>query len=490
MNPFSFRKKVGMRARVCTDGVDTPVPCAYNDFRCDANHESSGTMPIVQPRLIVELYEGWGFSGKRAVIVDSVPDVTPLGMYDRIFSLRVFKGPAYRASPDHKVVLYDQVGYKGNRLPLAPGFYPNIQDVVRRFETVRSIKFESVLDTSGPEWGGIPVVIELFSRPSFDGRKTTVIRDVPSITALGQENVISSIRISKGPNFPRKGCRVVFYSQEDFDGLSLPVIMHPADLTKSFEDLRLLPSSFNNLISSVKIEGWSSSTDFDTVVFQDEFSRESLEPGWRWVDPGGGGDWRARQGYLQLNAQPGQDLWHGGNFDAPRLIRDVSGDFAIEARLRIGADLKEHGGLLLWKNEQRFLRLEKTSGAHAFRGDVRFERHQWQFSTLIGRGIDLTRPKTLHLRMERNGDAISGHASEDGITWQHVGATVMGMADPVSVGVHGLAPGAIPATTTVFDYFRISRRKRDVDREMRDRTMDGRAREALAIRRSISQLQR
>lgn len=445
-------------------------------------------MPIVVPRLIVEFYEGWGFSGKRAVLVESIPDLSQIGMRDRVFSVRVFKGPGY--TPDHKLVLYDQLRYRGNRVALGPGFYPNLQDVVRRFETPRSARFESCFEASGPEWGGISAIVELYSRPHYEGRKTTVIRDVPDVAEVGQENILSSVRVFKGPNCPRTGCRVLFYAAPEFSGLSFPLELRPPDFEKGLSDLRLLPISFNNRIASIKIEGWTSSSEFDTVVFQDEFSGTTLQPGWQWVDPYGGGNWRAHQGFLEMNVQTGQDLWHGANYDAPRILRPCSGDFAVETRLRVESELREHGGLLVWKNENRFLRLEKTCGAHVYKGDVRFQRHQWQSSTLIGRGIDLVRPKRLYLRIERVGDVFSGYASEDGVRWQHCGSTVMGMADPVFVGLHALAPGNVPPTRTQFDYFRIARRKKDVLREKEKQTLQSRAAEMVAFRRALDQLRR
>jgi regulation of enolase protein 1 (concanavalin A-like superfamily) len=73
--------------------------------------------------------------------------------------------------------------------------------------------------------------------------------------------------------------------------------------------------------------------------------------------------------------------------------------------------------------------------------------------------------RQLFLRLERKGDTIVGHASEDGHTWQQCGATVMGMSDPVYVGLHALAPGGVPATTTRFSYFRVLRKRADVRRE-------------------------
>ena len=89
-----------------------------------------------------------------------------------------------------------------------------------------------------------------------------------------------------------------------------------------------------------------------------------------------------------MQAEPGQDLWHGpgGNLDAPRLLLKIEGDFSAECPIRLSPDMKEHGGLIIWKTPQAFIRLEKTSGPHAFRGDIRFERHVDGVFSLVGRG--------------------------------------------------------------------------------------------------------
>ena len=100
---------------------------------------------------------------------------------------------------------------------------------------------------------------------------------------------------------------------------------------------------------------------------------------------------------------------------APRLIMEVRGDFAVETRMRITPQLREHGGLLIWKNPNRFLRLEKTSGPHAFRGDVRFERHVNRVFHLRGRSSGLRNVRELFLRIERRGNQFSAFASDDGI---------------------------------------------------------------------------
>jgi hypothetical protein len=275
------------------------------------------------------------------------------------------------------------------------------------------------------------------------------------------QDVVKSFRILKGPNFPPTGCKVVFYEHIDFQGSAFPIEMTARDSVIEVPDLSLLPERWSGQISSVRIEGWTQSAEFNVRVFQDEFNGATLNLVWRWEDPRGFGQWSANQGYLAMNVASGVDLWHGANYDAPRLLQHITGDFAIRTRMPITPQLREHGGLIVWKDRGAFVRLEKTSGPHAFAGDVRFERHFPGGYQLVGRGAGLAKVKQLYLRLERKGNTFSGFASEDGITWLSCGHTVCPMVDPVEVGMHALCPGGIPPTVTRFDYFDINRRRKD-----------------------------
>jgi regulation of enolase protein 1 (concanavalin A-like superfamily) len=199
------------------------------------------------------------------------------------------------------------------------------------------------------------------------------------------------------------------------------------------------------------------------MVFDDEFIGNDMRPEWRWEDPQGGGGWTERQGYLEMRTESGQDLWHGpngsgGDMTAPRLLMEVTEDFAIETRMRITPQLREHGGLIIWKNENQFLRLEKTSGPHAFRGDVRFERHVNRRFGLVARG-GMRNVRELFLRLERRGNQFTAYASEDAIHWKGVGVTRVAMGPRVQIGLHSISPGNIPPTLTRFDYFRLFKRR-------------------------------
>ena len=426
-------------------------------------------MPIIIPRLIAEIFQHSNFRGRSGFVIEPVPQTRELGFQDNISSLVVYKGPGYASNPSYKVILHQHAHFKGRKMTLGPGYYPNLHDMAYNFgDIISSISFgSSMLVNIGPEWGTIPLIVECYQHPEYKGRKVTVLRDIAHTGELGIHDRISSIRIFKGPDFPREGAEVSFFEHVDFEGARLPIWMAPEDYKKEVPDLHMLPQNFGDTISSIKIEGWSSSVEFSEMVFEDEFIGNQMNPVWEWRDPKGGGFWEEQQGYLEMRTEPGQDLWHGnppgrgGNMDAPRMLMDVSGDFAIECRIRVSPQLKEHGGLLVWKNPRRFLRLEKTSGPHGFRGDVRFERHVNRRFQLVGRGSGLRQVRELYLRLERRGNLFSGFASENGTNWKSCGQTYVGMGDPIQVGVYALCPGNIPPTLTRFDYFRLFKRRKE-----------------------------
>lgn len=429
-------------------------------------------MPIVVPRLVVEVFQHTNYRGRMGYVVEPVPFTASIGFQDNISSLRVYKGPSFSSNPNYKVILHQHRDYRGKRLALGPGFYPNLHDTAYNFaDRISSINFGSSLDVPGPEWGTIPLIVDCYEHVEFRGKKITILRDIINLRdpqgGTWFEDRISSIRIFKGPDFPRDGAEVVFYEHPEFEGASIPIRMEPSEYKKELPNLHLLPQNFGDSISAIKIEGWASSGEFTELVFEDEFIGNRMRPEWRWEDPQGGGAWAERQGYLEMRTEPGQDLWHGpngsgGDMSAPRLLMRVPGDFAIETRIRVTPQLREHGGLLIWKNANRFLRLEKTSGPHAFRGDVRFERHVGRIFNLRGRAGGLRNARELFLRLERRGNQFSSFASDDGIRWHSCGQTNVGMGEAVDVGLHALCPGNIPPTLTRFDYFRVFKRRSEV----------------------------
>ena len=420
---------------------------------------------VTIPRLIVEVFDRWGFGGRRATIINPVRSLGEYGFDNIISSIRIYKGASFDSAPIYKVIFHEDEDFHGRKLALGPGIYPNIHDVAYGFgDRISSINFTASLDVPGPEWGSVPAIIELYRQPHFQGFYSTVLRDQANTAEIGLIDGISSIRIYKGPDCPSEGFRVFLYRLPNFEGESLPIEISKMDYKKEIPDLRLLPETIGNSIASIKFEAWTSSTEFSEIVFQDEFDRGQLKSEWWLEDQSGGFSWEQQQGYAEFRAETGNDFFHETNFDAPRLTQEVTGDFAIETRMRVTPKLQEYGGLLVWKSQERFLRFEKTSGEDAFKGDIRFERHFWRRRNLVKRISEMRRVNTLYMRMERIGHIFNAYASDNGINWLDCGTTIMGAGDPISVGVYGLAPGKIGATATSFDYFRIMRRGKEVTR--------------------------
>ena len=56
--------------------------------------------------------------------------------------------------------------------------------------------------------------------------------------------------------------------------------METMDYKQELHNLHLLPQSFGDSISAIKIEGWASSGEFTEMVFEDEFIGNRMRPEW------------------------------------------------------------------------------------------------------------------------------------------------------------------------------------------------------------------
>lgn len=200
--------------------------------------------------------------------------------------------------------------------------------------------------------------------------------------------------------------------------------------------------------------------------FEDTFV-EGLASGWTWHDPFGDCTFRAQNG-LEIQAANGRDLWYYVNRSAPRLLRPISGDFAVQTVCTpVWAGRDPHqakndpkpaiGGLLLWQDTNNLLRLVWGS-----RGpyDLSFEGCQASQEVLIGRGrLPIQAPSDqmrVFLRLERQGSQVKALAGIDGRVWYSVGQATLPVTDPVEAGIHAVGwidrtiyPGAYPDGTAI-----------------------------------------
>jgi len=193
------------------------------------------------------------------------------------------------------------------------------------------------------------------------------------------------------------------------------------------------------------LESAEPSKEFPHLIFAADFDTEAIEPSWNWIDEFG--DCKHRivdTGGLEIRAANGRDL-DGLNLSAPRLMREISGDFAVEVCVSSASDneLATHstekpqmGGLLVWRDRDNFLRFEK--GVHGHR-EMRLEGYvdgKWQ---VAGRGLlSGDADEGFHLRLERAGEQFSAYCSLDEENWLTCGQLTLSVDDPIQIGIHAI----------------------------------------------------
>lgn len=249
------------------------------------------------------------------------------------------------------------------------------------------------------------------------------------------------------------------------------------------------------IAASVRDQWWLEPVELTPLAgpdFEDRFTR-SLAAGWSWLDPFQDCAFEVEHS-LVIRAANGRDLWYL-NRSAPRLMRPAGGDFVIQTRL-ISPDETENepamGGLLLWQDEQNFLRLawgNRGPGELSFEGslnnqDMLVGRGRWPEETKVKKRGSEPQPITssqpspstadqetlaVWLRLERRGDQVRALASSEGERWFSVGQTTFPAQAVVEVGLHAtgwidrlLYPGAYRAgTTTSFEMCQVWNLSRD-----------------------------
>ncbi|MBC8228735.1 DUF1349 domain-containing protein [bacterium] len=208
------------------------------------------------------------------------------------------------------------------------------------------------------------------------------------------------------------------------------------------------------------------SVDYIKLESVDLFDGDSLSPVWEWIDPKADCAYKLLSPIypaagispsgLQITVPANHDLWESYNLNAPRLLQTISGDFAIETKISDGEGGRKSGGLLVWKDEDNYIRFEMPSSS-PWEGEVRFEANlkgNYVSPRSHGGWADA---KILTLRLERQEHRFSAYCSINGENWLICGWVELPMDKPIQVGIHGLCP-KYPATSTRFEYFKILRR--------------------------------
>lgn len=205
---------------------------------------------------------------------------------------------------------------------------------------------------------------------------------------------------------------------------------------------------------------------YDTIptcqtAFSDEFNT-TLDPQWSFVDPNADATQSvaARSGYLRMTAPTGNDLYPVTNYNAPRLLQRVAGDFAIETHIEFApAQGYQGAGLLVWQDDNNFLRLERGNAGIESPdvSGIRLDIEQNGVYDAVAPTSQRPTPTTnFELRLQRNGSRFMGWWREPGQAWDYIGGTDTAFNDELLIGLALISEYGVTQTTADYDYFHIT----------------------------------
>ncbi len=188
-------------------------------------------------------------------------------------------------------------------------------------------------------------------------------------------------------------------------------------------------------------------------AYQDEFTSSSLQSFWTFVNPAGGGSYSltANSGYLQITSPTGVGLSKTSNFNAPRVMQPVTGDFVVTTS--VSGTFSQAGfraGLLVYKNNDNYMRFEKYGTNQVLMYGYLNGAETYQTLSLP------SSINPLYLKIEKTGSTITSYWSQNGISWTQVKQyTNFNTVDPLEVGLFVINVGTVSFSAD-FDYFHVT----------------------------------
>ncbi len=190
--------------------------------------------------------------------------------------------------------------------------------------------------------------------------------------------------------------------------------------------------------------------------FADDFDLAVLHKRWRWHAPSGGEySLKDNRGWLRISLpkrKGGFNHWHGV-FDAPMLLTDVEGNFAIQTRMRLVkyADANFHTGLVV-AHSTKYLTI---FGPYCSPALWKMKRPEiWLERTGEGRlAVAPMKSDEISLRVEVRGYELVAFCGAEG-DWRRV-ATMRLWFKPTMVGLIAKTWGDESELAVDFDYFKL-----------------------------------
>ena len=189
-------------------------------------------------------------------------------------------------------------------------------------------------------------------------------------------------------------------------------------------------------------------------------------PGWGLaIDPDKDCNFREEMNKLRISI-PGtrHDLVGAkGRMNAPRVMREVEGDFVITAK--IVGDFRPGGkstnpkgvpfngaGILVWSDTDNFIRLERAAVARPGKINTYVSFEEFEGGTNGASHSELMKGGDCWVRMERQGSRIHGSISFDGKTWKQLRPIDTVWPTTLKIGVTAVNSSSLPFSVTFEEF--------------------------------------
>jgi len=196
-----------------------------------------------------------------------------------------------------------------------------------------------------------------------------------------------------------------------------------------------------------------------TLTFNDDFNGIWDPSWWYWTDPNDDTtyDFTAHTGFLRLTVPADNDLAGITNYDAPRLWFPYNGNFALETLVEFDPqEIYQGAGLLVWQDENSFLRIEFGFGGMGGEAKNAVFVKQEEGSLILVNGVDLPNTvESIELRLQRDGNQFTAWYRQVGGSWQEIGSTELILNPTVDVGITQITQYTTSEISGDFDYFKL-----------------------------------
>ncbi len=156
---------------------------------------------------------------------------------------------------------------------------------------------------------------------------------------------------------------------------------------------------------------------------------------WDWFDPNADASYNLSGNTIIIRAPNGNDLWPAFNFDAPRLTKQVTGDFNLQVRVssQWRSDGYNGAGLAVNVGKTSVIRFER--GLDGAIGGHHIVIFAFAEGREVGRSHIAFSANDFYLKLERRANNFIGWASINGRDWQKVGTITANFPTNVAAGL-------------------------------------------------------